>query len=1133
MQEQSLFIEALEKEDPAERAAFLDQVCAADPALRQRLERLLQRHQEPDRFMERPAHALIGRVDEPSVSEHPGTVIGPYKLLEQIGEGGFGVVFMAEQQQSLRRKVALKVIKPGMDSKQVIARFEAERQALAMMDHQNIARVLDAGATDTGRPYFVMELVRGIPITQFCDDNQLTPRERLELFVAVCQAVQHAHQKGIIHRDLKPSNVLVTLHDGEPLVKVIDFGIAKALGQQRLTDKTLVTGFAQMIGTPLYMSPEQAEMSGQDADTRTDIYALGVLLYELLTGTTPFDKERLKEASYEEIRRIIREEEPAKPSTRISTLGQAANTVSANRKSEPRWLSQLFRRELDWVVMKALEKDRNRRYETASSFAADVQRYLHDEPVQACPPSAGYRFRKFVRRNKQVVVMASFLLALLVVATGILAVSALMILAAYRTEAVQRQRAETNLYHSLIEQMRATRRARDTGYRAEVWELLERAMQLQTPDKDTLRLRQEAVACMGDFVGLKPTTWEDFRADIYSMALHPDGSQVLLGLADGTMLLRSISTGAEIALQGEHRSPVDSLSFSADGNRMVSADLDGTIKIWQVNASKNWACTRTIPLGHPRWRAAGYLIERLVSAVLSSDGESLATYSGDHSSVLLFNATDGAPTGTLETPGLVKLGSLAFSPDGKFLAAAYRSNEDSHLLLWDFAARIVKENIRSDLGIPLGLVFSTDGKYLACAGERGGMLLEVSGLQRRPVPRFGYSSSTSFSPDNTLLAFADTHGPITLWDFAAVRQVAELGYSGVPHTVTFSKDAKNLIAANARSVRIWNLAAADEKVVLSGHDGGVPSSAFSPDGKLLASAGKDRTVKIWNPGNGQLIHTLAGFRASVQTVAFSPDGEVLATGDWSSDIRFWKVASWEELPALDHPLGEDIWAIAFSSKNDLFAACGKGGLIIGKVNPGSAGIRSEPRLMLRQVQRPSKETIRSLSFSPDASVLAWVSADDCELHLWDVVNCRAYDFPPLKVKGSPRGLAFSQDGKCLVFIGERSVAEVWNVATKQKASPSGPDDFGVATDLSFGVLALSADNVHLAVQGRRVCIWDMRSRKLLVELPEERRIVYGLAWSPNENLLAVSSGDGGLVIWNIAKIKAQLDQIGLGWEIGS
>jgi serine/threonine-protein kinase len=347
-------------------------------------------------------------------------VIGAYKLLEQIGEGGFGVVFMAEQSEPIRRKVALKVLKPGMDSRQVIARFEAERQALALMDHPNIAGVLDAGQTASGRPYFVMDLVKGLPITEFCDQGQLTPRERLELFVDVCQAVQHAHQKGIIHRDIKPSNVLVTLQDGMPLVKVIDFGIAKALGQQ-LTDKTLFTGFAQMIGTPLYMSPEQAALSNVDVDTRSDIYALGVLLYELLTGTTPFTRERLQEAGYDEMRRIIREEEPPKPSTRISTLGQAASTVSTQRKSDPKRLSQLVRGELDWIVMKALEKDRNRRYETANGLAADVQRYLADEPVLACPPSAWYRCGKFTRRHKMglaVTGLAICLLASLVAGIG-------------------------------------------------------------------------------------------------------------------------------------------------------------------------------------------------------------------------------------------------------------------------------------------------------------------------------------------------------------------------------------------------------------------------------------------------------------------------------------------------------------------------------------------------------------------------------------------------------------------------------------------------------------------------------------------------------------------------------------------
>jgi serine/threonine protein kinase/tetratricopeptide (TPR) repeat protein len=410
----SMLGEAVECRSPEERAAYLEQACAGDTERRVRVEALLRAYEAAGNFMQGNRASLPqgGTVDEP-LTERPGTVTGPYKLLEQIGEGGFGVVFLAEQTEPVRRKVALKVLKPGMDTRQVVARFEAERQALAIMDHPNIARVFDGGATPSGRPYFVMELVKGVPITEFCDQHHLTPRQRLELFLAVCSAVQHAHQKGIIHRDLKPANVLVARHDTTPIVKVIDFGVAKALGQE-LTDKTLCTGVAQMVGTPLYMSPEQAGLSGLDLDTRSDIYSLGVLLYELLAGTTPFDQERFKEAGYDEIRRIIREEEPPRPSTRISTLGQAAATVSMQRKSDPKRLSQLFRGELDWIVMKCLEKDRNRRYETANGFAMDVQRYLADEPVLACPPSARYRLRKFARRNRGGLAVAGLVLCLLV-----------------------------------------------------------------------------------------------------------------------------------------------------------------------------------------------------------------------------------------------------------------------------------------------------------------------------------------------------------------------------------------------------------------------------------------------------------------------------------------------------------------------------------------------------------------------------------------------------------------------------------------------------------------------------------------------------------------------------------------------
>ncbi len=422
MDEEAIFITALEMTSADLRTSYLDQACAGNADLRRQVEELLAAHRQAGRFLDNAAAAWNAQL--PTVAQLPnpeglGTMIGPYKLLEQIGEGGMGLVFVAQQRQPVRRKVALKVIKPGMDTRQVIGRFEAERQALALMDHANIAKVFDGGTTDSGRPYFVMELVKGKPITEYCDQNQILIRQRLELFVHVCQAVQHAHQKGIIHRDLKPSNVLVTLHDGAPVVKVIDFGIAKATGQQ-LTDKTLFTHVAQMVGTPLYMSPEQAGLSGLDVDTRSDIYSLGVLLYELLTGTTPFDRERLRQVAYDEMRRIIREEEPPKPSTRVSTLGQAATTISAQRQSEPKRLGQLFSGELDWIVMKTLEKDRNRRYETASAFAADVQRYLADEAVEACPPSALYRLRKLARRHKQALVaMAGVLLALIMLACTI------------------------------------------------------------------------------------------------------------------------------------------------------------------------------------------------------------------------------------------------------------------------------------------------------------------------------------------------------------------------------------------------------------------------------------------------------------------------------------------------------------------------------------------------------------------------------------------------------------------------------------------------------------------------------------------------------------------------------------------
>jgi serine/threonine protein kinase len=447
LDEAALFNTARQIESPEARRQYLQEACGEDHHLRGRVEALLRVHDEDATFLDSPTDDFRALLTD-TVGEDLGTQIGPYKLLQKLGQGGMGTVFLAEQTQPVQRQVAVKIIRAGMDSRQILARFEAERQALALMDHPHIARVLDAGTTQTNRPYFVMELIRGVPITRYCDENKLTPQQRLELFVPVCQAVQHAHQKGVIHRDLKPSNVLVTLYDGKAVPKVIDFGIAKATGG-KLTERTLETQVGAVVGTLEYMSPEQAEAGQFDIDTRSDIYSLGVLLYELLTGTTPLQPELTRNVALLDLLRKVREEEPTRPSTRLDTTEELP-AIAAKRGVEPKKLRALVQGDLDWIVMKCLEKDRDRRYESASALALDIEHYLNDAPVTACPPSRGYRLRKFVRRNRGAVLAASTIALLLVL--GIIGTTTGLVRAerarqdaeeAQRNEETQRRLAET------------------------------------------------------------------------------------------------------------------------------------------------------------------------------------------------------------------------------------------------------------------------------------------------------------------------------------------------------------------------------------------------------------------------------------------------------------------------------------------------------------------------------------------------------------------------------------------------------------------------------------------------------------------------------------------------------------------
>ncbi|MFC1603476.1 protein kinase [Planctomycetota bacterium] len=468
-----ILAEASDKPSIEEQSAYLARVCGDDVCLRQEVESLLQMEDKVGDFLESPVLDPGMTLDESPISEGPGTVIDRYKLLEKIGEGGMAVVYMAEQAEPIRRKVALKIIKLGMDTKSVIARFEAERQALAMMDHPNIAKVLDAGATETGRPYFVMELVTGVSITEYCDKNNLSTKERLALFIQVCNAVQHAHQKGIIHRDIKPTNVMVTRHEAQPIPKVIDFGIAKAINQ-KLTEKTLFTRYAHIIGTPAYMSPEQADLGDLDVDTRSDIYSLGVLLYELLTGATPFSEEELRKAGYLEMQRVIREQEPVKPSTKLSTLGETLTDIAKHHGSTPDLLRKAIRGDLDWIVMKALEKTRDRRYDTVSVLAVDIQRHLSDEPVLARAPSTIYRLNKFLRRHKSEAV-AALGIALIICAV-------IVALSMWKQKRQEYDKAELARQSSILSQ----------AYKAVVWGHDARALGLLKQVLDSRHIGHEA-----------------------------------------------------------------------------------------------------------------------------------------------------------------------------------------------------------------------------------------------------------------------------------------------------------------------------------------------------------------------------------------------------------------------------------------------------------------------------------------------------------------------------------------------------------------------------------------------------------------------------------------------------------------